>query len=99
VLVQVVGHKLVYLERASNLIWTPRLACKCSPQRPAKATCLEPNLDTSPCMRVLITAPAPLPHRSLFDSGQTPRLYPKEGGGTGVDAQGNVSRLITSDYL
>ncbi len=50
-------------------------------------------------MRVLITAPAPLPHRSLFDSGQTPRLYPKEGGGTGVDAQGNVSRLITSDYL
>ena len=99
VLVQVVGHKLVYLERASNLIWTPRLACKCSPQRPAKATCLEPNLDTSPCMRVLITAPAPLPHRYLFDSGQTPRLDPKEGGGNGVDAQGNVSPLITSDYL
>ncbi len=50
-------------------------------------------------MRVLITAPAPLPHSYLFDSGQTPRLYPKEGGGTGVDAQGNVSPLITSDYL
>ncbi|KOO24024.1 lysine-specific demethylase 8 [Chrysochromulina tobinii] len=30
---------------------------------------------------------------SLFDSGQTPRLYPKEGGGTGVDAQGNVSAV------
>ena len=44
-------------------------------------------------MRVLITAPVPLPHRYLFDSDQTPRLYPKEGGGTGVDAQGNVSAV------